>query len=313
MITFDHVSRAYDGVTVLDDVSFQIAPGEFVCITGHSGAGKSTIVNLLIRADLPSAGVIEVDGADIGRLPVSVLQVYRQKTGVVFQDYKLLPDRTVAENVAYALEISDEPSDVINEKVFDILSRLGIADRADAFPHELSGGEEARTALARALIRNPNILIADEPTGNVDSDQARGILGLLKAANATGTTVILATHDPNLVTESEARVIHIERGKIMSDSGTALASVVPAQPPSVPTVDAVPASQPPAVATAVAQPTSIKVAEGEVEIPVKEQEPVEVPKKKGGFRIRPQHVKGIQKSEPPSEGEKKSNIRPSEA
>jgi cell division transport system ATP-binding protein len=219
MIVFTHVTKHYDGVVVLDDVSFEIQPAEFVCITGPSGAGKSTIVNLLIRAEVPTKGTIEVDGADIARLPISILQLYRQNTGVVFQDYKLLPDRTVAENVAYALEATGESNDVISERVFEVLTRLGIGDRADAFPHELSGGEEARAALARALIRNPSILIADEPTGNVDSVQAKAILDLLKAANADGATVILATHDTGIVASVGARLIHLEHGKIMRDTG----------------------------------------------------------------------------------------------
>ncbi len=218
MIVFSSVTKQYGELTVLDDVSFQIQPGEFVCLTGPSGAGKSTIVHLLIRAEVPTDGSIEVDGADIAQLPVSVLQMYRRKTGVLFQDYRLLSDRTVAENIAFALEVCDVPDSEIAPRVSELLDRLKLTERRDAFPNELSGGEKTRTALARALANRPNILIADEPTGNIDPAQSMEILKLLKEVNREGTTVILASHDEHVVDSVQGRVIRLEQGKVVRNS-----------------------------------------------------------------------------------------------
>ncbi len=218
MIVFSNVTKEFDDHTVLDNVSFTIPPGDFVCITGPSGAGKSTIIHMLIRAEVATTGTVEVDGADIAKLPSSLLQLYRRRTGIVFQDYKLLLDRTVFENVAFAMEVCGEQDDVIQERVTDILDTLGIASRRDAFPRELSGGEKTRVALARALINQPTILIADEPTGNIDPDQSIAILRLLREIHATGTTVILATHDTMIVDALGVRVLRLERGKLVRDS-----------------------------------------------------------------------------------------------
>ncbi len=218
MISFSGVSKEYGGREVLSDLSFQINPGEFVCVTGPSGAGKSTIIHLLIRADIPTTGVIEIDGANLTKLPPTILQLYRRRTGVVFQDYKLLPDRTVEENVAFVLEVCGEPDDIVDERTAEILERLQLSDRADAFPSELSGGEKTRTALARALVHKPSILIADEPTGNIDPDQSIHILNFLRQVNAEGTTVILATHDRVIVDALNVRVLRLENGKLVRDS-----------------------------------------------------------------------------------------------
>lgn len=218
MISFAGVTKTFGGREVLSDLTFSINPGEFVCLTGPSGAGKSTIVHLLIRAEVPTKGMIEVDGADLSKLPPPILQLYRQRTGVVFQDYKLLPDRTVEENIAFALEVCGLPDDAIAEKVAEVLTRFELTDRADAFPHELSGGEKTRTALARALVHNPTILIADEPTGNIDPEQSQRILRHLKTIHSEGTTVILATHDKIVVDTLGVRVIRLENGKIVRDS-----------------------------------------------------------------------------------------------
>jgi len=218
MISFTGVSKEYGGREVLTDVNFQVNPGEFICLTGPSGAGKSTIVHLLIRADVPTNGMIEVDGANLAKLPPPILQLYRRRTGVVFQDYKLLPDRTVEENIAFALEVCGEPDEVVDERTAEIMDRLQLSDRADAFPSELSGGEKTRTALARALVHKPGILIADEPTGNIDPDQSIHILNFLRQVNSEGTTVILATHDRSVVDALGVRVIRLENGKIVRDS-----------------------------------------------------------------------------------------------
>lgn len=218
MISVMGVTKEYGGREVLSDISFQVQPGEFVCLTGPSGAGKSTIIHLLIRAEVPTKGVIEVDGADIAKLPRPILQLYRRRTGVVFQDYKLLPDRTVEENIAFAMEVCGEPDEIVDERVAEVLSRLRMGERSDAFPHELSGGEKTRAALARALVHKPSILIADEPTGNIDPDQATMILKFLKDVNAEGTTVILATHDKLVVDALGVRVLRIENGVLVRDS-----------------------------------------------------------------------------------------------
>jgi cell division transport system ATP-binding protein len=218
MISFTGVCKSYGTREVLSDITFEINPGEFVCLTGPSGAGKSTIIHLLIRADFPTKGVITIDGANLAKLHHSILQLYRRRTGVVFQDYKLLPDRTVEENVAFALEVCGEPEDVVDERTADILRKLKLSDLADAFPHELSGGEKTRVALARALVHRPNILIADEPTGNIDPDQSVHILNYLREINAAGTTVILATHDKLIVDALGVRVLRIENGKLVRDS-----------------------------------------------------------------------------------------------
>lgn len=218
MISFMGVTKEYGGREVLSDLNFQVNPGEFVCVTGPSGAGKSTIVHLLIRADIPTKGTIEIDGANLAKLPAEILQLYRRRTGVVFQDYKLLPDRTVEENIAFALEVCGEPDEVVDERTAEIMDRLQLSDRADAFPSELSGGEKTRVALARALVHKPGILIADEPTGNIDPEQSIHILNFLRQVNTEGTTVILATHDKLVVDALGVRVLRLENGKIVRDS-----------------------------------------------------------------------------------------------
>ncbi len=217
MIVFSSVTKEYRGRPVLSDLSFSITPGEFVCVTGPSGAGKSTLIHLLIRAELPTSGTIEVDGADLAKLPVPILQMYRRRTGVLFQDYKLLADRTVAENVSFALEVCGESDEVIAERVKTVLEELKLTGQANAFPSELSGGEKTRAALARALVHEPSILIADEPTGNIDPDQSMEILTLLKAVNAKGTTVVLASHDKLVVDALSVRVLRLEGGALVRD------------------------------------------------------------------------------------------------
>ncbi len=218
MITFSSVTKQFHGNPVLNGISFQIQPGEFVCLTGPSGAGKSTIVHLLICAESPTSGTIEVDGADLANLPRPVLQMYRRKMGVLFQDYKLLSDRTVAENIAFALEVSGVPDLEIGPRVETLLTRLRLLDRRNAFPSELSGGEKTRTALARAIAGKPSILIADEPTGNIDPDQSMEILELLKEVNREGATVILASHDQRVIDSLNVRVLRLENGTIVRDS-----------------------------------------------------------------------------------------------
>lgn len=218
MIEFQHVSKVFDGRTVLSDVSFSIEPAGFVCLTGPSGAGKSTVLNLLVRVMFPTSGSILIDGADLSTFPESVLQLYRQKTGVLYQDYKLLPHLTAVENVGLPLEVLRTPDSDIDALAVDALRRFGVEDRAEAFPHELSGGEKTRVALARAVVHRPSILLVDEPTGNIDPKQSVDILNYIRQIHAEGTTVIVATHDKSVVDMLGVRVLRLERGTLVRDS-----------------------------------------------------------------------------------------------
>ncbi len=203
---------------VLDSVSCRIDPREFVCITGPSGAGKTTLLSLLIDAARPTSGSIEVDGVDMKKVPKIALQLFRRRVGVVFQDYKLLQNRTVRENILFPLEVCGAPPLWSEKRVDEVLKQMSLTDRANAFPSELSGGEKARTAIARAIVHKPLIILADEPTGNLDPMQALTILQLLKDIHASGTTVILTTHDFALVDTLQTRVIRLENGKVIRDS-----------------------------------------------------------------------------------------------
>ncbi|MDD5055669.1 MAG: ATP-binding cassette domain-containing protein [Candidatus Peribacteraceae bacterium] len=218
MIVFNDVSKSYGKKHALSHVSFRIEPGEFVCITGPGGAGKSTLLHLLIRLVDPTSGAIEVDGADLRRLPLPVLQLYRRRTGILFQDERLLQDRTVRENVALSPEATDATDEVIGKQVTAMLKRLGIGQIADAFPSELSGGEKRRTALARALVHKPSIVLVDEPTGNLDADQSGEILRLLREVNEEGATVILASQNRHVVDSLGVRMIRLEDGKVVTDA-----------------------------------------------------------------------------------------------
>lgn len=218
MLELKNVSKAYGSTIVLRDVSFQVRPGEFVCLTGPSGAGKSTLLNLIVGGEDASQGSIEVDGVDLKKVPRGALQLYRRKVGVVFQDYKLLPNRTVEENVAFPLEACGAPDAEINVRVPELLKQVGMNQRTKSLPHQLSGGEKTRVAIARAIVHKPIIVLADEPTGNVDPAQAMSIIQLFKDIHATGTTIILATHDSALVDALQTRVIRIEDGTIVRDS-----------------------------------------------------------------------------------------------
>lgn len=217
MIEFDKITQGYANIVALDKVSFKIKRGEFISIVGPSGAGKSTIIKLIIREELPTKGRIIVAGRDITELRSKELPFYRRKLGVVFQDFKLLPQKTVYENVAFALEVSDSSADEIREKVPDILENVGMLSKRENFPHELSGGEKQRTAIARALVHDPKILIADEPTGNLDPVNTWEIIELLFKINKMGTMVILATHNKEIVDVLKKRVITLRAGKLVAD------------------------------------------------------------------------------------------------
>ncbi len=211
------VSKHYGKIVALEKIDLTINRGEFVSLVGPSGAGKSTLIRLLIGEEKPSTGQIFIAGRDITILRPNELPFYRRKIGVVFQDFKLLPQKTVLENVAFALEVADVGVEEIGRRVPKMLELVGMGARADNFPAELSGGERQRVAIARAMVHSPKILIADEPTGNLDPENAADIIELLQRINTAGTLVILATHNKEIVNALRRRVVLVRAGKIMSD------------------------------------------------------------------------------------------------
>jgi cell division transport system ATP-binding protein len=217
IIDIRHLSKRYGKVEALNDVNLKIYPGEFVILVGPSGAGKSTLIRQLIREEKPDKGRIYVAGRDITRLTSGELPYYRRNVGIVYQDYKLLPTKNVWENVAYALEVSDVSDEEIKRKVPKVLQAVGLEGRIQAYPSQLSGGEAQRVSIARALVHNPKILIADEPTGNLDPEASQDIADILEKINCQGTVVILATHDRELVDKMRKRVIAMKQGRIVSD------------------------------------------------------------------------------------------------
>lgn len=217
MIIFDEVTKHYGTHKVLDGISFTIKPQEFVTIVGASGAGKSTLIKLLLCEERPTFGRITIDDKDIHLLKDEYIPYYRRQIGVVFQDFKLLPNKTVYENVAFAMEVSGKPDIEIRKGVMKILDLVGLKDKANNFPNELSGGEAQRVAIARALVFEPKFLIADEPTGNLDPKNAAEIGKLLIKINDLGTTVLLVTHNPEIVDLIHRRVITLEKGEVVKD------------------------------------------------------------------------------------------------
>ncbi len=217
MIKFDSVTKSFDRVNALKDINLEIHKGEFISVVGQSGAGKSTMMSLIIGEERPDKGRILIDDIDVGQIRRSDIPFLRRKIGVVFQDIKLLQNRTAFENVAFALEVSGENHKVIKKEVQKVLETVGLADKMKAFPNEMSGGERQRVAIARALAHNPVLLLADEPTGNLDSINAWDIVQLLLKINKAGTTVILATHAKDLVNSVKKRVLTIEKGQIVYD------------------------------------------------------------------------------------------------
>lgn len=222
MVRFNQVTKVFpNGYIGLDDVSFEVEPGELVYILGESGAGKTTLMRLLIREFLPSSGEIFFGEQNILELPARFVPIHRRRVGVVFQDYQLIADRTIFENSALILEIMGLPKSQIKEQVNDILELVGLADKDSLFPIQLSGGELQRAAIARALVTAPEVLFADEPTGNLDAQTSLGIMGLLKKIQDLGTTVIVATHDPGLQQAFPARHIELKQGRVQTDSVSA--------------------------------------------------------------------------------------------
>jgi cell division transport system ATP-binding protein len=218
MISLSHVTKTYkDTVTALDDVSIEVAKGEFVFVVGPSGSGKSTLIRLLLKEEEPTGGDIYVAGKHIGKLSPWKVPYLRRNLGTVFQDFKLLPDKNVFDNVAFALEVIGKPRNVIHQRVPEILNLVGLGDKLPNYPDELSGGEQQRVSIARAFINRPLILLADEPTGNLDPATSVDIMKLLDRINRTGTTVMMATHDNAIVDAMRRRVIELESGKVVRD------------------------------------------------------------------------------------------------
>ena len=217
MIEFYHVSKAYNGWPALQDVSFKVDKGEFVFVTGPSGAGKTTLLRLIFRADAPDEGQILVNDRNLLHIRESEVPYLRRMIGFVFQDFRLLPKKTVFENVALALKVSGVPEGVLRVRVAETLGAVGLGHRLVALPMTLSAGEQQRVCLARAIVNDPQILLADEPTGNLDADLSGEILELMKSANARGTTVVLATHNRELLKRWRRRVMRLEQGRVVED------------------------------------------------------------------------------------------------
>lgn len=219
MIYFDNVSKLYnDGRSAaLQEVTFQVAPREFVSIVGHSGAGKTTLLKMIIAEDRPTEGQVFYESLDIHRIPRAKLPHYRRKIGTVFQDFKLLPNKTAYENVAFAMEANGRSDQEIAENVPQALALVDLDDKVWNFPHELSGGEKQRVAIARAIVNQPDIIIADEPTGNLDPIATYEIVQILRKINELGTTVIMTTHNKGVIDEIERRVITMDGGRIVRD------------------------------------------------------------------------------------------------
>ena len=218
MITLENVSKSYaKGQPALNNVSLHIEKGEFVFIVGNSGSGKSTLIKLLLKELEPTTGKITVNGQDLAKLKRRKIPKYRRGVGCVFQDFRLLKDRNVYENVAFAQRVVEKPNRIIKKRVPEILTLVGLAEKYKSFPRELSGGEQQRVAVARALVNRPNILLADEPTGNLDPKNSMDTMRLLEEINERGTTVLVVTHNREIVNEFKKRVITMRKGIIVSD------------------------------------------------------------------------------------------------
>src|SRR5271170_1891831 len=218
MTRFENVTKTYKGSTVaLRDITVEIEKGEFVFLVGASGSGKTTFIRLLLREELPDTGQILEAGRNIVELPKWRVPYLRRNIGCVFQDFRLLPNKTVFDNVAFGLEVIGRPASVVNQQVPQILELVGLTHKARSLPNELSGGEQQRVAVARAFVNRPLILLADEPTGNLDPNNSESIMALLERINRTGTTVVMATHDKALVDRMRRRVVELDRGEMIRD------------------------------------------------------------------------------------------------
>lgn len=218
LIHFDNLKKVYEpNLTVLDGINLEIKKGEFISLVGLSGAGKSTLMKMLTKEEKPTTGRVLVDGVDVAEIDGKEIPYFRRNIGTVYQDFKLLASKTAYENVAFAMEVSDATKEEIAKDVPQILSIVGLGDKHNNFPNQLSGGEKQRLAIARALIHRPKILLADEPTGNLDLVNSYDVIKLLLKINELGTTVVLATHDNNIVNSIGRRVVSMDKGKIVKD------------------------------------------------------------------------------------------------
>lgn len=218
MIVFDKVTKVYsDGTKALDEVSLVVDPKEFVSIVGHSGSGKTTLVKMLLVEERPTSGKIFYESLNVNKLSKNEIHHYRRKIGTVFQDFKLLPNKTVYENISFAMEMCGRYDDEVCSDVPHVLNLVDLSDKAYNFPHELSGGEKQRVAIARAIVNQPDVIIADEPTGNLDPINTNEVIQILKKINDMGTTVILTTHNKGVIDSLGKRVVTMEKGKIIRD------------------------------------------------------------------------------------------------
>ncbi len=231
MIDLKGVTRSFGhGADALRDVTLHVERGEFVCLAGPSGAGKSTLLRLLLREDQPTSGTIEVDGIDLSTLSRPARQAYRRTVGFVFQAFRLLPDRTIFENVATIARVMGVPRSRQWRRASALLQQVGLQHRMNDFPRQLSGGEQQRVAIARALMNSPSLLLADEPTGNLDRELSLEVMDIFRSINASGTTVLVATHDRALIEYVGRRVVSLERGRLVGDTGVGTGAVRPAAP-----------------------------------------------------------------------------------
>ena len=219
MINFDNVSKQYknSNTPALDGINLNIEQGDFVFLVGQSGSGKSSLLRLLLKEEKPTSGTVTVDGINVAKLPNRKVPAFRRTMGIVFQDFRLLPGKTVFDNVAFGMEVIGKSKKEIQQRIPAILELVGLEEKAHRLPSELSGGEQQRVALARAFVNKPKLLLADEPTGNLDPSTSVGIMKLLDRINRTGTTIVMATHDVAIVDQMRKRIVQMENGKIIRD------------------------------------------------------------------------------------------------
>ena len=219
MINFDNVSKQYrnSNTPALDGINLSIEQGDFVFLVGQSGSGKSSLLRLLLKEEKPTSGTVTVDGINVAKLPNRKVPAFRRTMGIVFQDFRLLPGKTVFDNVAFGMEVIGKSKKEIQQRIPAILELVGLEEKAHRLPSELSGGEQQRVALARAFVNKPKLLLADEPTGNLDPSTSVGIMKLLDRINRTGTTIVMATHDVAIVDQMRKRIVQMENGKIIRD------------------------------------------------------------------------------------------------
>jgi cell division transport system ATP-binding protein len=219
VINFDNVSKQYknSNTPALDEINLNIKQGEFVFLVGQSGSGKSSLLRLLLKEEKPTTGIVTVDGINVAKLPNRKVPAFRRTMGIVFQDFRLLPGKTVFDNVAFGMEVIGKSKKEIKQRIPALLDLVGLDEKAHRLPSELSGGEQQRVALARAFVNQPKLLLADEPTGNLDPSTSVGIMKLLDRINRTGTTIVMATHDVAIVDQMRKRIVQMENGKIIRD------------------------------------------------------------------------------------------------